>query len=79
MLQMIEQAEEQNKGLVERMMMKTKLSFEEEDEGVRSQGSGGGIVALRSREVGWASGDLGGEFGELGAEFGHCGAAQGRC
>ena len=70
MLHMIEQADEQNKGLVERMMMRKKLSLEEEDEGVRSQGSGGGIVALRSREVGCASGDLGGEFG-------HWGAAQG--
>ena len=51
MLQMIEQAEEQNQGLLERMSMRKTLSFEEEDEGVRSQGSGGGIVALRSREA----------------------------
>ena len=74
---LVEQTEEQKMKWVlcirDRMrqrMTKKKLSFEQADEGVSSQGSGEGIVAVRQREVGQAFGAEGAEFGELGAEFG---------
>ena len=50
MLQMLDEAEEQNKGLLEQMRLKRCLSFEE-DEGGRKRKHDGGVLSPKMLEV----------------------------